>query len=126
MRYQAVVRGVGVGDDVCLGVDGRGCPFTLGSEERGVGGKVLPARGGVWEVADAELELAGGRDAELDVVRAEEASDGVVDVGQHVGERAPALLGCFEIGVEDVLARGGGDKAELFACRTGLRHSVPS
>jgi hypothetical protein len=107
VRDQAVVGGVVVGYEVCLDIGGRGRPGTLGCEEGRVRGDVRPASGGVWEVTDAHLELAGGRDAELEVVRAKEASGGVVDVRQHVGKRAPALLGSFEIGVEDVLASVG-------------------
>ena len=120
MRGDAVVGRVVVGDDVSGGVGRGGGPCTAGTEEVGVVGDALPAGGGVGEVADAELELAGRGDAELEDVRAEEASRAVEDVFEEVGKRAPALLGGFEIGVEDVVAACPGDEPELIACRTGL------
>lgn len=123
MRRQGVVGGVLVAHQVCLGIDGSLSPGAARLEEQeGVALDIAPASDQVGEIADAELELLAGSDAELEEVGAEQASGGVVDVGQHVGHSAPALLGGFEIGVEDVLAGIFGDEAELFACRAGLSH----
>jgi hypothetical protein len=120
---ERVVGRVVVADEVGDGVGGRGCPGATGREEEERAAlDVAPAGDEVGEVADAELELEVGGYAEVEDVCAEEAGDGIVDVGQHVRQLASALLGCFEIGIEDVLAGCGGDEAELFASWAGLSH----
>lgn len=108
MGCQSVVGGVLIADQVCLCVDGRWCPSSARSkEEERAALYGAPAGDEVREVADAKLEREVRGDAEVEDVGAEQASSGVVDVGQHVWQLASALLGSFEIGVEDVLASVG-------------------
>ncbi len=123
MGSQGVVGGILVPDDVCLGIDRSLSPGTARlEEEKWIAFDVAPASDKVGEVAYAELELLLGRDTELEQVSAEEAGRGIVDVGQHVGKRAPAFLCGLEVCIENMFASIGRDEAELFACRTGLSH----